>query len=153
MAQANLFLVVLFVIGWIAKKHSLMIAVAILALIQLFPFRDSVFGYIESKGINIGVIVITVAVLAPIATGKIGFAQLKDSLTSYAAWIAVVAGILVAIFGKYGVQFLQSDPQMTAALVLGTVLAVAIFQGVAVGPIIGGGIAYVLVKLFESVFK
>ena len=96
---------------------------------------------------------ITVAVLAPIATGKIGFAQLKDSLTSYAAWIAVVAGILVAIFGKYGVQFLQSDPQMTAALVLGTVLAVAIFQGVAVGPIIGGGIAYVLVKLFESVFK
>ena len=42
---------------------------------------------------------------------------------------------------------------MTAALVLGTVLAVAIFQGVAVGPIIGGGIAYVLVKLFESVFK
>ena len=84
MAQANLFLVVLFVIGWIAKNHSLMIAVAILALIQLFPFRDSVFGYIESKGINIGVIVITVAVLAPIATGKIGFAQLKDSLTSYA---------------------------------------------------------------------
>ena len=42
MAQANLFLVVLFVIGWIAKNHSLMIAVAILALIQLFPFRDSV---------------------------------------------------------------------------------------------------------------
>lgn len=153
MAQANIFLLILFVIGWIAKNNSLMIAVVILGIIQIFPFRESWFGFIQEKGINIGVIVITVAVLVPIATGQIGFEQLKSSLTSYAAWIAIGAGILVAIFGKYGVQYLQTDPQMTAALVLGTVFAVAVFKGVAVGPLIGGGIAYVVVKIFESIFR
>lgn len=153
MMQANLFLLILLAIGWIAKNNSLMIAVAILLIIQCMPFRDTLFGYIETKGINIGVIVITVAVLVPIATGQIGFEQLKNSMMSYASWIAIGAGILVAIFGKYGVEYLKTDPQMTASLVLGTVFAVAVFKGVAVGPIIGGGMAYAIVRFIEGIFK
>lgn len=130
-----------------------MIAVAILLVIQFMPFREPVFEYMQTKGINLGVIVITVAVLVPIATGQIGFEQLKNSMMSYASWIAIGAGILVAIFGKYGVEYLKADPQMTASLVLGTVFAVAVFKGVAVGPIIGGGMAYVVVRFLENIFR
>jgi uncharacterized membrane protein (DUF441 family) len=65
------------------------------------------------------------------------------------AWIALGAGIAVALIAKHGLTLLQNDPQITAALVIGTILAVALFQGVAVGPLIGAGIAYICMKIVE----
>lgn len=52
-----------------------------------------------------------------------------------------------------GLTLLENDPHITTALVIGTILAVALFGGVAVGPLIGAGIAYIamqIVKLFTS---
>lgn len=54
---------------------------------------------------------------------------------------------------KNGLTLLENDPHITTALVIGTILAVALFGGVAVGPLIGAGIAYLamqIVKLFTS---
>lgn len=92
---------------------------------------------------------ITIAVLVPIATGDIGFKQLGEAVKSSYAWIALGAGIAVAIIAKYGLTLLEDDPHITTALVFGTILAVALFQGVAVGPLIGAGIAYLFMKLTE----
>jgi uncharacterized membrane protein (DUF441 family) len=65
------------------------------------------------------------------------------------AWIALVSGIVVALLAKGGVILLAKDPHITTALVLGTILAVSLFKGVAVGPLIGAGIAFVAMKLYE----
>ncbi|GGE76911.1 DUF441 domain-containing protein [Priestia taiwanensis] len=141
-SEPILFLVVLLVIGFVAKNQSLMVAVAVLLVLKVTPLGDKVFPHLQSKGINWGVTVITIAVLVPIATGDIGFRQLQDALKSYYAWIAIGSGIFVAVIAKGGLNLLANDPHITAALVFGTVLAVALFNGVAVGPLIGAGIAY-----------
>lgn len=96
-----------------------------------------------------GVAIITIAVLVPIATGEIGFKELGESLKSPYAWIALIAGVLVALLGKNGVVLLSEDPHITTALVFGTIAAVALFNGVAVGPLIGAGIAYTAMKVIE----
>jgi len=148
-SQPMLFLVVLLVIGLVAKNQSLIIAVAFLLILKLIGLDGKVFPFLQSKGINIGVTVITIAVLVPIATGDIGFKQLGEAVKSSYAWIALGAGIAVAIIAKYGLTLLEDDPHITTALVFGTILAVALFQGVAVVPLIGGGIAYLFMKLTE----
>jgi uncharacterized membrane protein (DUF441 family) len=145
--QAYLFLVLLLAIGFVAKNQSLMIAVGILLLIKIVGVDGKVFSTIQSKGINWGVTVITIAVLAPIASGQIGFKDLIDSLKSPYAWIALGAGMLVALIAKNGIQLLSTDPQITTALVIGTILAVSLFRGVAVGPLIGAGIAYMAMRV------
>jgi uncharacterized membrane protein (DUF441 family) len=43
---------------------------------------------------------------------------------------------------------LAKDPHITTALIIGTILAVTLFKGVAVGPLIGAGIAWYAMKLF-----
>ena len=139
-SQPMLFLAVLLVIGLVAKNQSLIIAVAFLLILKLIGLDGKVFPFLQSKGINIGVTVITIAVLVPIATGDIGFKQLGEAVKSSYAWIALGAGIAVAIIAKYGLTLLEDDPHITTALVFGTILAVALFQGVAVGPLIGAGI-------------
>jgi uncharacterized membrane protein (DUF441 family) len=147
--QASLFLLILLLIGFIAKNQSLMIAVGVLLILKIIGFDSKIFSYIQSKGINWGVTVITFAVLAPIASGEIGLKDLTAAFKSPYAWIALISGMAVALIAKGGVTLLAKDPHITTALVLGTILSVSLFKGVAVGPLIGAGIAYLAMKFFE----
>ncbi|MCM2531432.1 DUF441 domain-containing protein [Neobacillus pocheonensis] len=146
--QSFLFLLLLLVIGFIAKNSSLMISIAVLILLKISGLEAKSFSFLQTKGINWGVTIITIAVLAPIASGQIGFKDLTDAFKSPIAWIALISGMLVALLAKGGVTLLANDPQVTTALVLGTILSVSIFKGVAVGPLIGAGIAYTAIKIF-----
>ncbi|WP_058307122.1 DUF441 domain-containing protein [Gracilibacillus massiliensis] len=151
LSSSTVFLLILFLLGYIAKNQAIMVAVYILFGMKLLKIDDKLFPYIQDKGIGWGVIIITVAVLIPIATGEIGFKDLLQSVKSYHAWVALIAGIFVAVVARHGLTLLADDPQITTALVLGTIIAVVVFQGVAVGPLIGAGIAYVIIKLLESI--
>ena len=144
-----LFLLLLLAIAIVAKNNSLLVAVGFLLIIKVVGLGDKVFPFLQGKGINIGVTIITIAVLVPIATGAIGFKDLLEALKSPYAWIALASGIAVALIAKNGVTLLANEPHITVALVFGTVMAVALFKGVAVGPLIGAGIAYMAMKIFE----
>ncbi|MFD0051041.1 DUF441 domain-containing protein [Actinomycetes bacterium NPDC127524] len=146
-----LFLLLLGIIGLIAKNTSLMFAAGFLLLLKFTGLSVKVFPYLASKGINLGVTVITIAVLVPIASGAIGFKELSDAVKSPYAWIALASGIAVALIAKNGLTLLSTDPQITVALAFGTILAVALFRGVAVGPLIGAGIAYIFMQIFSVV--
>jgi len=145
--QATLFLLILFLVGLIGKNQSLIIAVGFLIVIKLIGLDSKIYPYLHSKGIHWGVTIITIAVLIPIATGDIGFKQLGEATKSSYAWIALGSGIAVALLAKGGVELLAEDPHITTALVFGTIIAVAVFKGVAVGPLIGAGIAYLAMKI------
>jgi uncharacterized membrane protein (DUF441 family) len=144
-----LFLFTLLAIAFLAKNQSLIIAVLVLLALKIAGVEAKTFTLIQGKGINWGVTVITIAVLAPIASGDIGFKDLSGAFKSPYAWIALVSGMAVALLAKGGVTLLAEDPHITTALVLGTILAVSLFKGVAVGPLIGAGIAFAAMKLFE----
>ncbi|QED48902.1 DUF441 domain-containing protein [Cytobacillus dafuensis] len=148
-SQSFIFLLLLLVIGAIAKNQSILIAVIVLMILKLVGFDSKGFSYLQSKGINWGVTIITIAVLAPIASGDIGFKELTASFKSLYAWIALISGVAVALLAKGGVTLLSKDPEITTALAFGTILAVTLFKGVAVGPLIGAGIAYTAIKIVE----
>ncbi len=139
----------LLVVAIIAKNQSLLVAVIVLLAIKWIGLGDELFPLIQQKGIHIGVTIITVAVLTPIVTGEIGFKQLGEAVRSSYAWIALGSGIFVAIIAASGVELLKNDPHITTALVFGTILAVALFNGVAVGPMIGAGIAYLAMRIVQ----
>ncbi len=144
---ATVFMLILLGIGLIAKNQSLIIAVVFLLILKWIGLGDKAFPFIQQKGIHIGVTIITIAVLVPIVTGQIGFKELTEATKSSYAWVALASGVFVAIIAASGVELLKDDPHITAALVFGTILAVAVFNGVAVGPLIGAGIAYMAMKI------
>ncbi|MDE5412331.1 MAG: DUF441 domain-containing protein [Bacillaceae bacterium] len=149
LSQSSLFLLILLVISWLGKNQSLLVAVVALLLLKWTGLGDKLFPLIQAKGINWGVTILTIAVLVPIATGEIGFKQLTESLKSSYAWIALFSGIAVALIAASGVDLLKDDPHITTALVLGTILAVVLFKGIAVGPLIAAGIAYLIIQLIS----
>ncbi|ESU30866.1 membrane protein [Bacillus sp. 17376] len=149
MLEPMLFLLTLLAIAFLAKNQSLIIAVLVLLVMKIAGVEAKTFSLLQGKGINWGVTVITIAVLAPIASGDIGFKDLGGAFKSPYAWIALISGMAVALLAKGGVILLTEDPHITTALVLGTILAVSLFKGVAVGPLIGAGIAFAAMKIFE----
>jgi uncharacterized membrane protein (DUF441 family) len=148
-SSPTVFLLLLLGIGLVGKNQSIIIAICFLLVLRWTGLGQKVFPFLEDHGIHLGVIVITIAILAPIATGQISLQDLWDSMKSSYGMVALLAGFLVAILGGFGIKLLADDPQVTMALVLGTILAVAFFKGVAVGPLIGAGIAYLIMKAIE----
>ncbi|ALA54362.1 DUF441 domain-containing protein [Shouchella clausii] len=151
LSQSTLFLLLLMAIALIAKNQSLIIAISVLLLIKWTGLGDKVFPLMQAKGINLGVTIITIAVLVPIATGDIGFKQLGEATKSLYAWVALGSGIAVALVAASGIDLLKNDPHITAALVLGTIVAVSFLNGVAVGPLIGAGIAYLTMRAIQYI--
>lgn len=150
--ESWLFLGLILLVAIFGKNMSLIIATGVVMFLKLIPYTQKLLPVIEAKGINWGVTIISVAILIPIATGKIGFNDLIKAFKTPAGWIAVAAGITVAILSKYGVEQLAAIPQVTVALVLGTIIGVVAFKGIAAGPVIASGMTYLVVSLFNLHF-
>ncbi|KRN05431.1 hypothetical protein FD15_GL001986 [Liquorilactobacillus sucicola DSM 21376 = JCM 15457] len=151
--ESWLFLGLILLVALIVKNASLSFAAAAVLLIKLIPYTSKWLPVIQSRGINWGVTVISVAILVPIATGEIGFRELIGVFKSPVGVIAVACGILVAILSRNGVSLLASSPQVTVALVIGTIIGVVFLHGVAAGPVIASGIAYCIISLLHISFN
>lgn len=147
-----LFLGLILGVSLLSKNNSLIIASLIVMVIKLFPFASKWFNLIENKGLNWGIIMISIAILTPIATGKIGFQDLIEVFKTPAGWVAVSCGALVSILSKWGVGQLSFTPQITVALMFGTIMGIVLLKGIAAGPIIASGITYVIISLLHLSF-
>lgn len=150
--SSTVFLILLFILGYIGKNQSIMVAVYVLLGIQLLKLDTKALPFLQEKGMTIGITIITISVLVPIATGEIGFKELVDSVKNYYGWIALGSGLFVALVARGGLDLLANDPHLTTALVMGTIIAVVFLQGVAVGPLIGAGIAYMIMRIVDFFF-
>ena len=59
--------------------------------------------------------------------------------------VAIAVGVIVSWLGGRGVTLMGSQPQLVAGLLVGTVLGVALFRGVPVGPLIAAGLVSLIV--------
>lgn len=133
-------LLILLTCGVLGQNHTISAAAAILILIKISPFNQIIFPYIQQYGLNLGILILTVAVLMPIASGKISGEMVLKSFVSLQSIAAIAIGIFVAWVGGRGVQLMTLQPNVVAGLVIGTVIGVAFFRGVPVGPLIAAGL-------------
>lgn len=147
MQSEYLLLSLVIIISLIAKNHTVAIASGILLLLRLSHAAQAL-DLLENYGLTAGIVLLTVGVLAPVAAGKIHAEQISQSFQSPLGVLAIVVGIVVAYFGGQGVHLLKSDPLVITAIIIGTIIGVALFRGVAVGPLIAAGITAILHKIF-----
>ena len=103
-----------------------------------------------SHGLNWGIILLTAAILVPIATGEITIGTMVAAFRTPVGIIALVAGLLAAIAGGGGLKLLQTSSELVPALIIGTMAGVIFFRGIAVGPLIAGGLTYFVMFLLQQ---
>lgn len=147
MSQLDLNLMVLLVLlacGIFSHNSAVTIAAAVLIVLKITPLHD-LLPYVQQHCLNIGIIILTIGVLAPIASGKIAGESILKSFLSWKSLLAIAIGVFVAWLGGRGVKLMSNQPDIVAGLLIGTVAGVAVLRGVPVGPLIAAGILSLLI--------
>lgn len=148
MAWDNLPLLIILVLAVLGSNQSVSVAAGFLLIIKLLGL-DSLFPILESKGMNIGITILTIAILTPLATGRISLLHMTAAFKSPIGLLALATGMFVAFAAGRGLLFINTSPEMISSIVLGTVVGVCFLQGVAIGPLIAGGLVSMVIALFR----
>ena len=146
--QVNITLVIITILGLIAKNNSLVISGAVLLSARLFNL-EGMLSLIDSYSVKIGIVLIMIGVLTPVATGELKLDTMLDNLLDPLAILAIVMGIAVTQFTREGLLLLEQTPTITVNLVLGVIIGVSFLGGVPSGPLIASGITAVLYQFFS----
>ena len=138
-----LLLVALILLGIFSQNSAVTISAAVLLIMQQTLLSKYV-PYLDQYGIKIGIIILTVGVLAPLVSGRIALPELIQ-LINWKMIVAIIAGIVVAWLGGRGVTLMGNQPVLVTGLLIGTIIGVAFLKGVPVGPLIAAGILSLII--------
>ncbi len=147
--QAGILLLIIILLGLAGHNYIVAAAAGVLLALRLLH-GEALFPLLERNALNVGIGIITLAILIPIAKGGIGWSELYGTLTRFSGLVAVATGIFVAYLGARGVSYLTIQPQVIIGLMVGTIIGVAFFRGVPVGPLIAGGMVALAMQLIGS---
>jgi uncharacterized membrane protein (DUF441 family) len=140
----NLVLLSFLALGIIGNNPTISVAVIVLLLLRLVH-AERAFPFLEQYGLQIGITVLTIGVLSPLASGKIGPDTIWKTFTHWQSILAVGIGVFVAYLGGRGATLMSQNPLVVTGLLIGTIIGVTFFRGVPVGPLIAAGmLAFVL---------
>ena len=119
-------------------------SILVLIIIRVTPL-SAFFPWVEKQGLSMGIIILTISVMAPIASGTLPASTLIHSFGHWKSLVAIAVGVFVSWLGGRGVTLMGSQPHLVAGPLMGTVLGVALFRGVPVGPLIAAGLVSLLI--------
>ncbi|AIQ47658.1 membrane protein [Paenibacillus sp. FSL R7-0273] len=140
----SLLLLGLAALGIISSNSPVTIAMVVLLLLRVLGLQQT-FPWMEKHGLTIGIIILTIGVMTPLASGKISLNTVWQSFFHWKSLTAIGIGMLVAYLGGRGAVLMGSQPTVIAGLLIGTVLGVALFKGVPVGPLIAAGLLSLII--------
>ncbi|ACX66301.1 DUF441 domain-containing protein [Virgibacillus sp. LDC1] len=144
MDVTSLILLAMAGLGIISSNSAVTIAMLALLLIRVTGFQQA-FPWLEKYGLTLGIIILTIGVMSPLASGKMSLQTIGESFLNWKSLLAIAVGMLVAYLGGRGATLMGSNPTVVAGLLVGTVLGVALFRGVPVGPLIAAGLLSLLI--------
>ncbi|GAS81123.1 membrane protein [Paenibacillus amylolyticus] len=143
MDMTSLLLLGFAALGIISSNTPVTVAMVFLLLLRVLNLNQA-FPWLEKYGLTLGIIILTIGVMAPLASGKMSLQTIGESFLHWKSLLAIGVGLLVAYLGGRGATLMGTQPTVVAGLLIGTVLGVALFKGVPVGPLIAAGILSLL---------
>lgn len=136
------------VLGWFGRNHALAIAALLLIIIR-FLSNHVLFGLIDRYGVDLAITILIVAVMAPLASGKVSVQAISEFFRRPTLILAVMVGALTSLIASRGVGLMKAEPLVVFGLLIGSIVGVAFFRGVPVGPLIAAGILALLLGLLQ----
>lgn len=150
--HGEILLVVLIIIGLLGRSPIIATAASILLILKLTSL-ERFFPTVERRGLELGLLFLTMAVLVPFANGKIGWKEISPLFTTWYGLFALAGGAIATYMNGKGLKLLQMEPEMIVGLVIGSIFGIIFMKGVPVGPLMAAGITAFLLKLFSFLMK
>lgn len=102
-------------LGFISHNTTVAVSILVLIIVRVTPL-STFFPWIEKQGLSIGIIILTIGVMAPIASGTLPPSTLIHSFLNWKSLVAIAVGVIVSWLGGRGVTLMGSQPQLVAGL-------------------------------------
>lgn len=145
--NGEILLVILIIIGLIGRSPIITTAACILLIIKLIHL-ERFLPSIERRGLELGLLFLTLAVLVPFASEKIHFRDIVQVFTSWPGILALLGGAIATYMNSKGLEVLKIDPQLIVGLVIGSIFGIIFLRGIPVGPLMAAGITALFMKIF-----
>ena len=149
---ATVGLLILLLLGLGARSPLVASAAAVLLVIRLARL-DFLLPVLEKRGVEIGLLFLTLAMLVPFALGKITLSEIARALTSVAGMLAMAGGAVATLLNGRGLDMLAHHSEMMIALIAGSIVGIVIWGGIPVGPLMAAGLTYMMVELVNMFYR
>jgi uncharacterized membrane protein (DUF441 family) len=144
--NGDILLVILIIIGLIGRSPIITTAACILLVVKLLAL-DRYLPTLERRGLELGLLFLTIGVLVPFASERISYKQVFSVFTTWPGIIALIGGAIATYMNGKGLELLKIDPQLIVGLVIGSIFGILFMRGIPVGPLMAAGITAFLLKL------
>lgn len=141
-------LVILTIIGLVGRSNIIATAASFLLIMKLVHL-DRYFPTVERRGLEFGLLFLTMAVLVPFASGKITYRDVLSVFTTLPGILALTGGAVATYMNGKGLDLMRMDPQLIVGLVIGSIFGILFMRGIPVGPLMAAGITAFLLKAIE----
>ncbi|MCS1350760.1 DUF441 domain-containing protein [Mechercharimyces sp. CAU 1602] len=145
--KPELILVVLIIIGLLGRSPIIATAASLLLVLKLTQL-ERLFPAVERRGLEFGLLLLTISVLVPFASGKITLKDILAVFSSPPGMLALISGAVATYMNGKGLDLLRLDPQIIIGLVIGSIIGIVFLRGIPVGPLMAAGITALLLHLF-----
>lgn len=148
MTQETAAVVVILALGVFGRNNLIIFAcLAVLALV-LFP-SGPVLSWISVNGIQAGIFLLMLAVLADLGTGRVQIHDVVSEIWRVDGMLALLGGIIASWMSGRGVALLASRPEVTVGLMVGSVIGAAFLRGIPIGPLFAAGLTAVMLRVWQ----
>lgn len=149
--NGDILLVILIVVGLIGRSHIITTAACVLLIVKLIHL-ERYLPTIERRGLELGLLFLTMGVLVPFASNRIAYKEVLTVFTTWPGILALTGGAIATYMNGKGLDLLKIDPQLIVGLVIGSILGILFLRGIPVGPLMAAGITALLLKIFNYLF-
>jgi uncharacterized membrane protein (DUF441 family) len=149
--KGEILLVILILVGMIGRSHIITTAACILLIVKLVAL-DRFLPTIERRGLELGLLFLTMGVLVPFASERISAKDIGSVFTSIPGILALMGGAIATYMNGKGLALLKIDPELIVGLVIGSIFGILFMRGIPVGPLMAAGITAFLLKLFTFLY-
>jgi len=146
--QGTLVILIVLILGVLSRNNSLALSATIVLGLRLTKL-EQIINFLDKNAIKWGIIILTLGILTPFVNGRITLKDIKDILTSPIAIVALLAGALTVTLSGRGLNLISDNPSVVVGIVLGSVIGVAFFKGVPIGPMTAAGIVALIMSFIK----
>lgn len=152
MPGGSLLLIGVMVLGIIARSPLTFFSAAAILLFHHIGW-SSALDWLERRGVESGLMLLMLAMLAPFASEKINSKDILSAFFTGPGILALLGGLIATHLNGRGIDLLQADPQLIVGMIVGSLLGIFFFGGVPVGPLMAGGLTALFLQVYWWIFK
>ncbi len=148
----NVGLIILLLLGLVARSN-LVAAAATIRLMLRFTRLTFVLPILERRGVEVGLLFLTLAMLVPFALGKVNLREVGKSFVTLPGILALVGGAVATHLNGRGLHMLNDNSHLMIALIVGSIIGIVVWGGIPVGPLMAAGVTYLMLECITFVTR